>query len=227
MEQSNNANKIVYVKSDSSSGSAQVSSFRENISVNGVLKLQRPYCQASFAERIRVGINIRANPKPRSIQDWNSIINRKSPLTGNSKSFQIDQSYWFGSGINFVIPTPVFDETLVKISLNPSALLSTGFTVEVFNRDSTIVHEVRPDAKYSAGAEISFRIKWNINSNTAAATPIIVASEWNRRLPHQFTVNDDQPSTSGLQRHQTRGQPFKNKPGNRIRTPNNIDKLFV
>lgn len=177
------SNKIVYVQSASGSASHQnknKNTPRERTVVNGTIKIQKPYQQNSFAERIRIGVNIRATSKPRPTREWLDVINRKTPLNVNKKQFQIDQEYWFTTGINWVIPTPVFDESVIKISLEPSALLTTGFTVEVFNRDSTIVHEVQPDAKFAAGAEIVFRNKWNVTSNTSLATPTITAANWDR-----------------------------------------------
>lgn len=195
----NKSNKLVYVQSVSASASRPNKEQKERIVVNGSLKIQRPYCQ-SFAERIRIGVNIRANSKPRPTCEWLDIIYRKTPLTVNKKQFQIDQNYWFSTGINWVIPTPVFDESVIKISLEPSALSTTGFIVEVLNRDSTIVHEVQPDVKFAAGAENVFRNKWNVTSNTSLATPTITAADWDRfnsTIQQRASVN--QPSTSNRQ----------------------------
>lgn len=148
--------------------------------LNGRVIIDRPHEDSTFPEQVRIGISIRSGKKRRSTQDWVNLIQRKPLLTAFTRSFQIDQKYWFTKGISWIIPTPIFETTTITIELEPSALLSTGFIVEIHRRDSTIIHEVEPGSPLSSGATINFGVNWNLLTAAATASPTVRSRGWQR-----------------------------------------------
>lgn len=160
----------------------------------GNLSIKRSGIDTGFAERVRIGASLRGNVKPKTIKEWERIVKNKSPTTTPNRNFQIDENFWFGKGISWVIPTPLFETTSIKLNLEASALLSTGFIIEIFRRDSTIVHEVKPTTVFTGGCIVKFDVNWNLSTNTANATPILKPRKWTQPP----TQTGSQPSlTSG------------------------------
>lgn len=130
----------------------------------------------SSPERVKVVISLRKLTKTRPVKEWTQINQRRQPTTVNQRGFTVDRTYRLNSkGINWVVPTPLFGETSIKISLEASALLSTGFILEVFRR---IKHEVQPSADLTIGCNINFKISWNLSTNPVGATPTINQARW-------------------------------------------------
>lgn len=106
----------------------------KNITLVGAIFIEKT--RGTNREKVDIVVSLRKHARPRPVQDWNRLINRKQPTTVSRREFVIDRDCWINhNGINWIIPTPLFGETTVKIRLAPSALLSTGFILEIFRRD--------------------------------------------------------------------------------------------
>lgn len=175
---------------------------RDNKAIlNGLLLIKRSGKDSGFSERVRIGVSLRAISKPRPTKEWNQIVHHKSPISTQRRGFQIDDNYWFGKGITWVIPTPLFETTTIQINLDSSALLSTGFIIEIFRRDSTIVHEVKPSTAFTVGCSIKFKVNWNLSTNPVRAAPILTPAQWARTQPSESGSQPSIASVSSFQSH--------------------------
>lgn len=177
------SSRIVYVNESQSISRGKPVSKANKAKLNGVLLIKRSGHDTGFAERVRIGVSLRAISKPKPTVEWEQIVRNKSPTTSQRRNFQIDQNYWFGKGITWVIPTPLFETTTIQLNLGSSALLSTGFVIEIFRRDSTIVHEVKASTVFTVGCTVKFDVNWNLSTNTVKATPVLKPAQW----PHSFS----------------------------------------
>lgn len=81
-------------------------------------------------EFIKIGVCIRATWEPRTNNKWSDLVERIQPIDTNRESpFRLTKNCWFGTGKTFVIKTAIHTPTRVKVKLDASALLSTGFTL--------------------------------------------------------------------------------------------------
>lgn len=195
------SSKIIYTKHQDRPNLAQ----SKSPVLNGKLTVLKP-AEGHFAERVRIGVGLKTLAKPRSFEEWSNIINKKNPLSTATRNFQVDKDYWFSKGVNWVIPTPIFEKTKIHILLEPSALLSTGFLIEIFRRDSLIIHEVSPSPTLSAGATIELQVNWQLTTVGSTATPVVRPARWIRpsrnwsqspNIPTSPPPSDASESTEG------------------------------
>lgn len=146
----------------------------------GHLSITKTTKSNHFDEKVRIGVSIKSLSKPNTTLQWIRHLER-TPIFDEIRHFQVSKNYWFREGLRWIIPTLLFDTTTIKVCLSPSALLTTGFLLEIFLRDSTLVHEIKPDAAYGAGATIIIKINWNLSSGTTQ--PIIQPAEWKKENP--------------------------------------------
>lgn len=144
--------------------------------VKGHLIVRRANKHLFCSERVRVGISIRKLSAPKTTKQWENTLIRRTPLNTEKRPFRIEEKYWNTKGITWCIPTALFGTTEVEITLEPSALLATGFILEVFRRDSTIVHEVRPNQTITKGCNIKFNVDWNLSTEARSAKPVVTPS---------------------------------------------------
>lgn len=170
--------------------------------LNGTLFIVKEQVKNPYGENIRIGLGIKASTTPRKPEVWRKILNKSSFIKDNKKCFQQTEKSWFERGAVFVIPTPVFGQTRFKLVLEPSALLATGFIIEIYLRKFTVVHPVEPQATLAAGATIEFKIIWDAEPNALSATPTVKASTWKlsnqreEKKENQVQPGPSQPGTS-------------------------------
>lgn len=87
--------------------------------------------------------------------------------------FVITKQDWFNNGLIWVISTPIFETTPIKIFFEKNHYLQEGFQAEIFFRDAVIAREVPPSSELVIGATVTLEINWTIASNTAKATLIV------------------------------------------------------
>jgi len=148
--------------------------FRPIPNVNGTINIKTNDSilnNAAFKERIRIGLCIKSNTTGKTIDDWQNLLKRKEAISTTQKPFQIGQTFWFSTGASWVIPTQLFGTTTIEIQLNPSALLPSGFVVEIYLRSTAIVKEVQPHPALAAGGKLSFIVKWTPFGDLTKATP--------------------------------------------------------
>lgn len=182
------SSRIVYLSEKQTPVRENLTKSKEKI--NGFLIIKRSGTDSGFSERVRIGVGLRSITKPRPTVEWQQIVNKKAVITTPRRGFQIDQNYWFGKGITWVIPTHLFETTTIQINLDSSALLSTGFIIEIFRRDSTIVHEVKASTAFTVGCTIKFKVDWNLSTSPIGAAPVLKPSKWAR----QQSISGSQPS---------------------------------
>lgn len=124
-------------------------------------------------ESVKIAFSINRREHQREISEWINIINRKSITTKQKAGFLISCDDWQKSGLTWVIATPIFEKTPVKIVIDKNELLEPGFKIEIFTRDALIVREVPLNPELASGATITFEINWTATSNSTAATPVI------------------------------------------------------
>lgn len=135
--------------------------------------------KTTYAERVRVGLNIKARTDPKTASDWDHIVKRKEPIqVGRPRQFRIDEAFWFSAGSTWIIPTKLFGQNTIKVNLQPSALLAGGFTVELHLRYTTIVKEFEADPKLSSGGELKIDVQWALYPAIQEATPQLEVAEW-------------------------------------------------
>lgn len=179
------------------------SNLEKNPTLSGILRIDKSP-ENNFGEEVKVVISLRKLTKLTPLINWSQIIHKQQPTTVEKQEFTIDKSVWLGGkGINWVIPTHLFGDTSVQIELNCSALLSTGFVIEVYRRDSTIIHEVPPSATITVGCTINFNINWNLSTNPARSTPVVTPARWSFPSPET-----EQTLLSASQRSINSGQSF-------------------
>lgn len=157
--------KTVYVNSPASTSS----NFEF---LNG--QMCTPYTDKT--ESVKVVVAIGQRSAQRNIDDWLSILAKKSPTTRNKSNFVITKEDWLNNGLVWVFSTTIFKPTPINIVFNRSPILESGFRIEIFSRDTVITREVPPSTDLSTGLTVSFEINWTIASNTISATPIVSAS---------------------------------------------------
>lgn len=135
--------------------------------------------KTTYAERVRIGLNIKAKTDPKTKSEWEQIVNRKEPIpVGRTRQFRIDETFWFTAGSTWIIPTKLFGPSTITVNLQPSALLAGGFTVEVHLRYTTIVKEFEPNPQLSSGGELKIEIQWALYPATQEATPQLKVADW-------------------------------------------------
>lgn len=152
-------------------------------------------------EIVNIVVSLRKLSKIKPIQDWSKVVQKKQPTTLESREFSVNKSVWLnGKGINWVIPTQLFGETNIQIDIDTSALLATGFIVEVFRRDCTLIHEVPANAKLTIGCTIEFNIAWNLSTNPIHSTPVVTPSRWSALFTEaeQARLSESQLSILGI-----------------------------
>lgn len=162
--------KIVYSTNSTTHG---------EINLSGELKIHKPFTNSKFKENIRICVSLRPTTNPLTLNEWIEILETKRLTTAKLTNFNVNESHWFNSGINWVIPTPVFETTNIEIKLNPSALLTSGFILEIWRRDSNIIKEFQPSATLAPGATINFKTNWRIASKDSIITS--KPTTWTRR----------------------------------------------
>lgn len=123
-------------------------------------------------EIVKIAIAISRRDHQRSVSEWLNIISRKSP-TRHQANFLISKENWQNHGLVWVVESPIFESTPIKIVFDKNTILEPGFRVEIFSRDSIIVREVPPNNDLASGASVSFTVSWKVASNTADATPTV------------------------------------------------------
>lgn len=111
--------------------------------------------------------------RKRATTEWSKILNSKLPQAREKTTFVITKEDWFSEGLIYVIPTPIFETTPIKLIFERNPILELGFKVEIFARDTVITREVAPSSNLSTGVTVSFAINWTIASNTTLATPVV------------------------------------------------------
>lgn len=165
---------------------------KQNIS--GVLYVKKTPEKSS--EEVKIVVSLRRLDKIKPTCSWKNLLQRKQPTTVEEREFSVNKQVWLsGDGINWVIPTHLFGETNIQIDLNSSALLTTGFIIEVYRRDCVIVQEEQPNARLGAGCTINFNITWNLSTNPVRATPFVTPSIW---PPAQSETERDSVNLSQL-----------------------------
>lgn len=134
-------------------------------------------------ERIKIGICISAIDANRTNADWEDLIERFE-LTHKENHFRLTKNCWFGLGKTWIISTSVNEPTKIKIKLNQSALLSTGFTLELYLRSTINVHRYTPRENLSAGCFLEFTIRWQLIPRPEEVRPKLSTENWGPFLPH-------------------------------------------
>lgn len=186
----NTNSRIVYTINPKESPSTSQGT-KSKPAVTGTLRINKT---VNTSERVKIVVSLRKLSKVRPVKDWLHIINRRQPTTVARKDFAIDKNFWLSEkGINWVIPTPLFNETTITIQLDSSPLLQTGFILEIFRRDSTTVHEVPPCIDLTIGCTIDFKISWNLSTNAVGSTPTVIPSRWS--ISPQLSQQSSRPSS--------------------------------
>lgn len=166
--------KLVFVKTSNLSKKTKANQSNKGV-VNGELFVQQPhnFQIENFSERVRIVIAIKgfgSNNDLKSERDWHKILERQNPLSINSSRFQISEDNWFTNGITWVVPTSIFSTTSFRINLEESHLLTSGFIIEIYQRDAAFVKEVQPSFNLRDGVIINFVTSWHLHSNPIQAS---------------------------------------------------------
>lgn len=154
--------------------------------ITGILSVNRP---THSTESVRIVVRIGKKQSKLSNHGWNDIVENRYAFTETSGYFDITQSCWFGKGFTVVIPTQLFGTTTIKLNLDPSALLTTGFFIEVFKRNAVGLHKVDSSVRYAAGLEVFLQIKWILSTDIDLITPVIRPYPWINPQPELSSVN--------------------------------------
>ena len=84
------------------------------INLCGELRIQKPYITSKFRENIRICASLRPLTNPLSLNEWQEILETKRLTNAKLNNFDINENRWFKEGINWVIPTPVFETTTIQ-----------------------------------------------------------------------------------------------------------------
>lgn len=144
--------------------------------VSGLIKIKRVEQPKEF---IRIGLCLKAKNIPKCINTWDNLLQAKTATERTEIPFQIPQSHWFSNGYTWFVATATTGQTKFELELNPSALLPSGFTVEIFLRSTSILREIRAGPELAAGGRITFCIEWTPVPSLREATPIFTASKFN------------------------------------------------
>lgn len=146
------------------------------ITLDGTLIINKQCPKSNYGENVQIGVSIKAPRLPRSNQDWQEVLSKSKVIKGTTKGFQQTFNSWFEGGTTWVIATPLFGTTKIKIVLEPSALITTGFAIETYLRKLTTIHVIEPNAAYGAGVTIEFEVKWEFGAENLDAVPKVTAS---------------------------------------------------
>lgn len=136
--------------------------------LNGELIIPR----CNEGEKINIVVVI-GKGKSTNSAEWSSILTNKTPQTKQKSAFVITKEDWLTSGLIWVIPTSIAETTPIKILFGKNSLLESGFTIEIYCRDTIITREVAASVELTTGATISFAINWTTAVNAALATPVV------------------------------------------------------
>lgn len=159
--------KSVFINAPATSSTNQT-----NGVLTGNLSIENKNCEKS-GESIKVAFSVNKRENKRELKDWLNIINKRQILSKQNSTFVLKKEDWLRNGGTWVIATPVFEKTSVKLTLDASELLEPGFMVQIFTRDALIIREVPADRNLATGVTINFEIGWTAVSNIAAAEPAI------------------------------------------------------
>lgn len=123
-------------------------------------------------ESIKIAVAISQRKASREPEDWQKIIDT-TVITKNNSSFLKAKDDYQKDGLVWVLETPIFEKTPVKVVIENSELLQCGFQIEIFARDALITREVPPNPTVSTGVTIRFEIGWQVLSYSSAATPVV------------------------------------------------------
>lgn len=123
--------------------------------------------RSKFKEVIYIGLMLKSNKSTIEIEDWQAEIKKYDPIESNFENFSIGKREWLSSAKIFVLPTLTFGQTKIEIFLNEHALFGTGFTVELFHRNSTVKTKIvnSDTVTTSLGGLITMKIEWQIIKN--------------------------------------------------------------
>lgn len=154
--------------------SSPASTGRTNQILEGNLFIGNSTSLENKNESVKIAFSVSRREHQREISEWINILNSQSITTKPKAAFLISRNDWQSTGLTWVIATPIFEKTPVKIVIEGSELLEPGFKIEIFTRDALIVREVPPNRDLASGAKIDFEISWTIGSNSSTATPVVV-----------------------------------------------------
>ena len=101
------------------------------------MRIQKPYITSKFRENIRICASLRPLTNPLSLNEWQEILETKRLTNAKLNNFDINENRWFKEGINWVIPTPVFETTTIQLKLQRfNCLVSTREWHQQINTDS-------------------------------------------------------------------------------------------
>lgn len=160
--------KSIYISSPASTSSEQP----EKI-LTGNLFIGNQNEFPNKAESVKIAFSINRRDHQWDISEWIDIINQKSITTGPKSTFLISRNDWIKTGLTWVISTPIFQKTPVKIVVDKNELLEPGFKVEIFTRDALIVREIPLSEDLATGVTITFEINWTAVSDSSSATPVV------------------------------------------------------
>lgn len=171
MEHSRN----IYLQNQEENYSAISDQFEIPPKITGVLAVDGVGIHS--AERIKIGINISAGSENRTNEDWEDLIQRFE-ITQRETPFRLSKNCWFGLGKTWVIPTAANEPTKIRIKLNQSALLSTGFSLQIHFRTYTNVYQFAPRENLSAGCTLEFEVHWQLIPRPDNAKPRLTSENW-------------------------------------------------
>lgn len=80
------------------------------------------------------------------------------------------------------------EPTKIRIKLNQSALLSTGFTLVIYLRSEVNVHRFAPKQTLSAGCTLDFTVHWQLVTRPKEIQPTLTIENWGP-FQHRFQPN--------------------------------------
>lgn len=162
----------------------------KQLTLDGTLFIKKESPKSSYGENIRIGICIKAPSLPKSDQDWEQILEKTKIIKDNKRGFTQTERTWFNGGISWVIATPTFGITNLKIVLKPSALATTGFTIETYYRKFTATHVIDPNASFGTGLTIEFNVSWDLSVDNQDQKPTIKTSSWESYLAKKYSATE-------------------------------------
>lgn len=167
---------VYFEKENSETSSSSENQLENSPKITGVVEAN-PIGKST--EFIKIGVCLRATYAPKTNNKWSELIEKIQPIDTNREStFKLTKNCWFGNGKTLVIKTAIHTPTRVKIKLDASALLSTGFTLEVYLRYINNIKQFKPNENLSAGCELNFTINWLLIANPQEAVPTLRVEHW-------------------------------------------------
>lgn len=152
---------------------ASASTARPNKIITGNLFIGNPNSLTNSAESVKIAFSVNHRQNVRQPTEWTTLLNHNPITTQPKSSFLISRDDWIRNGLTWVVATPIFEKTPIKIVFDQNELLEPGFKIEIYTRDALIVREVPLNPDLATGATITFEIDWSTTSNTNAASPLV------------------------------------------------------